>query len=142
MIKIDGSILIQIINFLFLVFALNVVLYKPIRNILRKRKANVDDLATSIEDFENQAQAKDTAYKTGIRDARVTGLKEKDRFIENAREEERAIIDDINKRAQAELVKVREKIAQEAEGVKASLEKEMETFASAIGEKILGRAVS
>jgi F-type H+-transporting ATPase subunit b len=142
MIKIDGSILIQIINFLFLVFALNVVLYKPIRNILRKRKANIDDLNSSIGDFEDQAQAKDNAYKTGIRDARVKGLKEKDRFIENAREEERVIIDDINQRAQAELAKVREKIAQEAQDVKASLEKEVDKFAGAIGEKILGRAVS
>ena len=142
MIKIDGSILIQIINFLFLVFALNVVLYKPIRNILRKRKANVDDLNASIGDFEDQAQAKDNAYKTGIRDARVNGLKEKDRFIESAREEERVIIDDINQRAQAELAKVREKIAQEAQVVKASLEKEVDQFAGAIGEKILGRAVS
>jgi F-type H+-transporting ATPase subunit b len=36
---------------------------------------------------------------------------------------------------------VREKIAKDVEVVRASLQKEIDTFANAIGEKILGRAV-
>jgi F-type H+-transporting ATPase subunit b len=36
---------------------------------------------------------------------------------------------------------VREKLAAEVDGVRARLEKELDAFADAIGQKILGRAV-
>jgi F-type H+-transporting ATPase subunit b len=36
---------------------------------------------------------------------------------------------------------MREKIAKDAEDVRTSLQKEIDAFANAIGEKILGRAV-
>jgi len=142
MINIDGSFLIQIINFLLLIWILNTVLYKPIQSILQKRKETVDKLSSGIKRFEDDTAKHDTAYHTGIRDARAEGMKEKEAIVETAREEERAIIDKINAKAQAELAQVKEKIANEANAVRQDLEKEVEGFADAIGQKILGREVS
>ena len=34
----DASVIIQIINFLFLIWVLNLIIYKPIRNIFIQRK--------------------------------------------------------------------------------------------------------
>lgn len=141
MISIDGSVILQIINFLFLVWVLNKLVYKPIRNILLKRKEQVSGLQQGIDTAIADAGAKDQAYASGIRDARTRGLKEKDSFLEAAAEEERAIIEKINQKAQAELAEVRGKIASDAESVRASLEKEIDGFAEAIGQKVLGRAV-
>jgi F-type H+-transporting ATPase subunit b len=62
-------------------------------------------------------------------------------LVQTAAEEEKAIIEKINQKAQAELVEMREKIAKDAETVRATLQKEIDVFADAIGEKILGRAV-
>ena len=62
-------------------------------------------------------------------------------MLKEGAEEEKKIIDQINQKAQANLKEVREKIAKDAENVRVSLHKEIDTFANAISEKILGRAV-
>lgn len=141
MISIDGSLFIQIVNFIILIFVLNIVLYKPIRNVLLERNKKVVGLGESIETFNKDAKEKDDAFASGIRAARVKGLKEKEALLEAASEEEKKIIAKINEKAQADLAQVRSEIAKDAEEVRAKLQKEVDVFANAIGQKILGRAV-
>ena len=137
----DWSTLIQIVNFVFLIFILNIILYKPIRGVLIQRKEKITGLEEGIEAFEKDAIEKEEAFASGIKDARVNGLKEKEALLATATEEEKKIIEKINKKAQADLTEVKEKIAKDAEVAKTSLLKEIDGFANAIGEKILGRAV-
>ena len=137
----DGSLLIQIVNFIFLIFILNIILYKPIRNVLIQRKEKITGLEEGIEAFDRDAIEKEDAFASGIKAARADGLKEKEALLTAAAEEESKIIEKINKKAQAGLAEVKEKITKDAEDVKASLLQEIDGFANAIGEKILGRAV-
>ena len=44
MISVDVSLFIQIANFLFLIWVLNIILYRPIRGIIRQRKEKFDKL--------------------------------------------------------------------------------------------------
>ena len=141
MINVDGSVFIQIANFIFLIWVMNMILYKPIRKALLQRKEKVSGLERSITDFNIQAQEKENAFASGIKEARADGLKEKQALIQSGSDEEKIVIENINKKAQAELAKSREKIAKEAESVRISLQKELDTFVNAIGQKILGRAV-
>lgn len=140
MVNLDGSILLQIANFILLVWILNLVLYKPIRKILKERADKVAGSQSQIDGALQQVQAKEDAYAEGLRQARVSGQKEKEALMQTAAEEEKAIIDAINESAQLELKAAKEKIAQEMVAVKSSLEAEIDAFADAIGKKILGRA--
>jgi F-type H+-transporting ATPase subunit b len=137
----DWTLWVQIANFLLIVWVLNIILFKPIRNILIQRKEKITKLEQNIETSDKEANEKNEAFDSGIRDARAKGLSEKSVLLNEAADEEREIVDKINQKAQADLAEVREKIAKDAEAVRASLQKEIDTFASAIGEKILGRAV-
>ena len=137
----DWTLFVQIANFLLIVWVLNIVLFRPIRNILIQRKEKITSLEQNVETSDNEAKGKNEAFDLGIRDARAKGLSEKNVLLNEAADEEREIVDKINQKAQADLAEVREKIAKDAEAVRASLQKEIDTFASAIGEKILGRAV-
>jgi F-type H+-transporting ATPase subunit b len=137
----DESVFIQIVNFLLIIWILNFVLYKPIRNILIQRKEKIEGLDQNIETITRDAREKDDAFASGIKEARSKGLKEKEVLLQEGAEEEREIIEKINQKAQADLVEVREKIAKDAEDVRASLQQEIDAFAKAIGEKILGRSV-
>jgi F-type H+-transporting ATPase subunit b len=141
MVSVDSSLLIQIVNFIFLIWALNVILYKPIRGILLKRKAYVADLEEGVQQADSDAQEKGTAFSEGIRAARSDGIEKKKAMMEEAAQEEKAIVEKINSKAQADLAEVKAKIAEEADSVKESLQAELDTFASAIGQKILGRAI-
>ncbi len=137
----DASLFIQIVNFLFLVWVLNVLLYRPIRNILIQRKEKFSNLEQNIETLSSIAHEKDRAFTAGIKEARARGLKAKEALMQAAADEEREVIEKINKKAQADLAEVRKKIAKDAETVRASLQQEIDAFADAIGEKIIGRAI-
>jgi F-type H+-transporting ATPase subunit b len=141
MINVDGSVFIQIANFIFLIWVMNMILYKPIRKALLQRKEKVSGLERSIVDFNTQALEKENAFASGIKEARANGLREKQALIQSGSDEEKIVLENINKKAQAELALSREKIAKEAESVRISLQKELDTFVNAIGQKILGRAV-
>jgi F-type H+-transporting ATPase subunit b len=132
---------IQAANFIILVFILNMILYRPIRNILIKRKEKMEGLEQTVENATTDLVDKENTYASGIREARKKGLQEKDMLVNAATEEEKAIIDKINADALAELNAIKAKVAQEAESAREALLKDVDTFANEIGVKILGRAV-
>jgi len=137
----DGSLLIQIVNFVFLIWVLNMLLYRPIRKILAQRKEKIGGLELSIETSNKDAQEKDQAFAEGIKEARAKGLREKESLVQQATDEEKSIIAEINRKAQAELAEVRSKIKNDAQAVRESLQKEVDNFADQICQKILGRTV-
>jgi F-type H+-transporting ATPase subunit b len=137
----DGSVIIQIVNFLFAIWVLNILLYKPIRKILTQRKEKIDGLELAIETSNNDVREKDDAFAAGIKEARAKGSKEKEALLQQAADEEKSIIADINRKAQAELAQIREQIKKDAEVARKSLLSEIDDFANQISQKILGRAV-
>lgn len=140
-IGLDISALIQIANFLCLILILDFVLYKPIRGILKQRKDKFDGLKGDIGSLAGEVEEKDAAFREAVKDARAKGMQAKDGIIGEASAEEKRIVEEINKKAQADLASVKAKISADAESARASLKKEVEAFAFAICEKILGRAV-
>jgi F-type H+-transporting ATPase subunit b len=137
----DGSTIIQIINFIFLIWALNIVLYKPIRGILKQRAEKISSMEKGIESADRDAQEKESAFADGIKAARAKGQKEKEALVDEGLAEEKKLVQEINSKAQADLAAIRETIAKEADAARTALQAEVEVFATAIGEKILGRAV-
>jgi F-type H+-transporting ATPase subunit b len=140
-IKIDQSLFIQIVNFIFLIWALNMVLYKPIRKMLVLRKEKITGLETQIEKSISDAADKDKAFASGIGEARIRGMKEKEALVDAALEKEAIIIEEINANAQANLTEVRNKVAADVDSVRTSLLKEVDEFANSICQKIIGRTV-
>lgn len=140
MINLDWTILVQIANFLILMYILNIVLYKPIRGMLNQRKAKVDGLEGSVSATTRQIDEKNQAFEEGIKTARAKGQKEKEARLQSALDEEQSIVAEINAKAQKDLAAVKAKITQDTDAVRTVLEKEIDTFADAIAQKILGRA--
>ena len=138
----DWTTLVQMANFLILIWVLNLILYRPIRNVLLQRKDKVVGLEQSIEAASKDVLDKEAAYAAKIKEARAKGLEEKEKLMGEAAEEESKLIAEINEKAQAELAKIREKVGQETEDARKSLMQEIDSFAEAIGQKILGRAIS
>ena len=140
MVDINWTVIPQIINFLILIFALNIVCYKPIRKILLERKAKVDGLTVNIESTSRESEEKDNAFGIGVREARAKGQKEKEVLMQAAAEEEKVIVGKIMDKAREDMAVVKAQIAKDTGEVKAALEKEVDAFADAITQKILGRA--
>ena len=141
MVSVDYSLLVQIVNFILLILILNIVLYKPIRGVLAKRREAIDGLNHSIDASSVGVREKEETFAEGIKEGRTKGVELKDAIIDEASREERRIIGEITGRAQDDLAAVRVKISQEMVAVRESLQGEVDDFAKAIGEKILGRAL-
>ena len=141
MIKIDGSVVIQIVNFVFLIWILNIVMFKPIRKVLHQRKEKISGLEKNIETCQIDVNEKDASIATEIRSAKHRGMKELDGLMQSAEEEEKKLINAINEKAAAEIDAMRKKITKDAESVRESLQKEIDNYAIEISQKILGRAV-
>ncbi|RJQ84229.1 MAG: ATPase [Desulfobacteraceae bacterium] len=140
MVDINWTVLIQIANFLFLLFVLNTILYKPLRSIIRQRKSKMEGLEQSITSAGRNTEEKGQAFTEGLKEARADGQKRKEAMLQSAVDEEKAIVAGINAKAQEDLAAVKAKIAKDTEAVRNALEKEIDVFANAITEKILGRA--
>lgn len=141
MINVNASIVIQIINFLVLIWLMNMVLYKPIRRILADRRKKIGDLEQNIEKSVDEVASKESFYAEGIKEARLEAAKEKDALVQEATDEEKQIIQQINEKAAANLAEIRERVSNETETARTALLKQVDGFASDIGQKILGRAV-
>jgi F-type H+-transporting ATPase subunit b len=135
----DASVLIQIINFILLVLLLNIVMFKPIRNIIIKRKERIDGFSNDIETLIGSVKEKEKAFEQKIKEARAKGLKEKEAMIAEAESEERRILAEINKKAGSDIEAIKQKIKKDAEAVRKSLKDEINNFAASISKKILGR---
>lgn len=142
MVNIDTSVIIQIINFLVLIWVLNMVLYKPIRSILRQRKEKIAGLEQGISNLAGDAEEKDQAFSSGVRAARAQGVKEKEAILQEAAEEEKKIIGEITRKAQEDLSEVKQQIASEADQVRQALLGQVDDFANTISKKILGREMA
>lgn len=138
----DWSLFVQIGNFILLIFIMNAILYKPIRQILIERKRKVQGYKEGIEAIQRDASESEQSFQAKVSEARQQGVQQKEALKQTGQEEEKRLIDEINQKAQAELEVVRAQIAKDAEDARRGLEKEIETFSGTIAEKILGRAVS
>jgi F-type H+-transporting ATPase subunit b len=137
----DWTLLIQIANFLILIWVLNLILFRPIRNVLIRRREKINGLEDTIEVSRRDVKEKEDAFAAGIREARMKGLEKKEGLMAEAAEEEKKILAKINEKAQADLADVREKLAGEKESARSELMQKIDDFAETIGQKILGRAI-
>ncbi|MDY6823391.1 MAG: ATP synthase F0 subunit B [Thermodesulfobacteriota bacterium] len=138
----DKSVIWQIVNFIVLIVALNLVLYKPIRNVVARRQEKLSSLDQSIQMFEQDVAEKDRACSEGVKTAKNNGVQEKNALIEEGTQEEKRIIEEMHKKTQATIAENKAEIAKNAEKAAAELQQEIETFAATIGQKILGREVA
>lgn len=137
----DGSVIIQLANYIFLIVALNILLYRPIRRILHERREKIKGFEAAISGCGKTIQEKEAAYAKAIKEARAAGLKKKEEVVGAAEEEERRITGAILAKAQAEAAEIRGRIAADAERVRESLKGQVDAFSSEIVKKILGRTV-
>jgi len=70
-IGLDYTFWIQIVNFLLLIFILNIVLYKPVMGILEKRKGQIEGTEQEIRDLNLTIEQKEARYEEKLRLAKT-----------------------------------------------------------------------
>jgi F-type H+-transporting ATPase subunit b len=140
-ISLDYTLGFQIINFLLLIFILNILLYKPIMGIIEKRENRLGDADAEVRRLREEIERKLAEYEEKARLARREaaeqakvsireGSEEAKKIVEVARGEIASLMDDFSIRMDGEIAEARKILSAQSRTI--SLE---------IVGKVLGRAI-
>lgn len=141
MINLDLAFFIQLVNFGILVLVLNVLLYRPLRAILQKRRLEIETAGERAAAVDQDVQEKMSRYEERLRSAKVEAGARKSELVKEALAEESVMMEKARKDAAASLGSIRERVARESVEAREMLRKHAEMLSVEICEKILGRSL-
>ena len=142
MIDIDWTLYAQIINFLLLVFLLNVVLFRPIRNALRDRQAKLLAQETEINVLTDQGRSLEDEIKEELAAARRAGAGARETLKQEGAQAEATLLEEVKRQVEVEWATVEKKIKADMAKARKSLQTQAQSFAQLLATKILGRELS
>lgn len=134
-------VLIQIINFLLLMLVLNYLLYRPLREIIRKRADVFAGLRSRAAKLQEDLAADEAKVKDYTTESVKQALEKKAQQRFRGLEAQKELLARIKDESAADLEKARQKMADDITRAKASLDEEVQMFAWDIAGKILGRSL-
>ncbi|MBN2059300.1 MAG: hypothetical protein JW882_02685 [Deltaproteobacteria bacterium] len=142
MLQIDfPSLIIQILNFLVLLFVLNFILYRPVLRILNKRREDMASSQKITENFFNKAKIYSERYKIYLDATKKEGINTKEDLRNEALVMEKEMLQKTFSSVEEKLVNTREEIIRKVEEARINLQVEVELFSQELANKFLGRHV-
>lgn len=142
MIDIDWTLYAQLINFLLLVFLLNVVLFRPIRSIIRDRQAKILGQEAEINLLSDQGRSLEDEIKEKLVEARRAGAGARENLKQEGAQAEATLLEEVKRQAELEWATVEKKIKADMAKARESLKTQAQSFAQLLATKILGRELS
>lgn len=142
MIELNWTILVQMINFLVLMFVLNKILYKPILKIIAERDKQVSEGKQQVKELAEKGAGMVALYNDKLQTARVEAMTAKAAARKQSVEQVNAIIEEARKNAEQAILQVRQQVGEEIAAAKRELEPELASMANTIAEQVLGRKVA
>ena len=141
MINPDITLLIQMINFFILLIVLNLILFRPIRNIIKERNQIVENFNSDIASLTGEAQASMEEFEEKVLEARKEGVGRIQSMKDEGEQAEVELIANTTQEVQAKIEEARKKVASDIQDARTELQKQVQTFSVAVTEKILGRSI-
>ena len=140
MIELNINLFIQLVNFLILLALLNVVIYKPIRGIVKQRQAKMSDDLTEIEQFNDQAKTKLDEYYAALDRSRREAGEIRESKKKEAVVEEKDILAAAGEEGGKVLKAAREDIQAQSQEARKALSQQVKKYAKQVTDKVLVKA--
>lgn len=141
MVNLDYTIWIQMFNFLFLIFLLNVFLYKSILKIIGKRNQQLQDSDEEVKELNQTIEQKIAEYEEKVRQARIEAIDQKNEIEQTGSEEGGKIIEEAKSKISQMIQELHGKIEKEMDEARDFLKKQSLNTSIEIAEKVLGRSI-
>lgn len=142
MIDIDWTLPVQILNFLVLVYLLNIVLFRPIRKGLKDRQACLDAYDADLTGLAEGRQGLLSEVDSKLTEARRDGLSQREGLRQEGSQFETSMLEEVKREVEAEWTRVEAKIKADMAKAREALQTQVQDFAFALATKILGRKLS
>jgi F-type H+-transporting ATPase subunit b len=141
MIDLNIAFFIQLANFIVLLIALNYILFKPLRAIMREREEGIGGSLSDAKSAEERMKGMLEKYNASLAEAKQKSALAYNAHYQQGLDAQRDMIAAERTRASELLDKARKEIAASAESARGDLRKEAEKLSLDISGKLLGRAV-
>ena len=141
MLNINGTLILQIANFLVLLLILNLILFKPIRRILSQREEEFQSRRKVIDDYQSRAQQIQKDMEEGKVLARKEGYTAKEMLKNQALEEEKGILQEAGSAVEQKLTAAKKDIEAKTAAAREALEGQIASFSKELAQKVLGRSI-
>jgi F-type H+-transporting ATPase subunit b len=138
MLKIDITAIIQVANFFVAVIVLNYLLIRPIRDIIRERKAKMGDTLASAEAFASSANEQLAEYQSSLSQARQEAVQARAAARADALLAQQTLVAEAGKRAQEQFAQAKEVLLKDMQHARTALAKQVEPLAVKAVDRMLG----
>ena len=141
MVDLNYTLLIQIINFLVLIFVLNLLLYKPILKIMGRRQETISASEEEVKNLNETIEARMAEYEAKIRDAKVNAMGQRNEILQQGTAVGKEMMDGAKKEIAGMMDDFQQKLNAEMEKAKSILHNQSKLISKEIAEKVLGRSI-
>ena len=137
MLDLNVTLIFQLVNFLVAIYVLNILLIRPIRDIIKKRNGIMDGMAEEAESFEYQAAERLTNYEAELARARQdAGLTREEGRAEGMVEQQK-LVGDAQKSARDILAETRDSLQAQAAKTLDELRNQVSDFSARLAAKLI-----
>jgi F-type H+-transporting ATPase subunit b len=140
MISVDFTILLQMANFLIILFIGKKMILDPVTSTMDKRNKKIDDLLASAAGMKDSIERQKQEYEEKLQQVKAEVSEHHRKVRESVLKETNEKVAKAKEELDAKVKAAREEIQVEYEKAKESLKADAESFAEAIVEKITGKA--
>ncbi len=140
MIDLDYTFFVQLVNFLVILTVLNLILFRPIRGIIKKRAEVMNEKLASIESFTADAEGKLENYKASLSDARVEAHQIRMSKKAEGSDAEADVLAKAGAEAAEKVAAARKEIEGQKQAALKALHGEVAGYAKSVAGKVLSKA--
>lgn len=139
MIEINLTIVIQVVQFLLLLFILNRFLFRPTINLIEEREKKITTWKEETKNFHESMQERLQSYENQVLEAKARAQEQQELVTVELQKEEDKKLDAVSEEAVRIVASTREKLQAETELLRGQLREQAEEMSQLVAEKVLGR---
>jgi F-type H+-transporting ATPase subunit b len=139
MIEINLTIVIQVVQFLLLLFILNRFLFRPTIHLIEEREQKITTWKEETENFHESMQERLQSYENQILEAKAQAQEQQELVTVELQKEEDKKLNAVSEEAVLIVASTREKLQEETELLRGQLREQAEEMSQLVAEKVLGR---
>jgi F-type H+-transporting ATPase subunit b len=142
MIEINLTIVIQVLQFLILMFILNRLLFKPISQVMAERKAKINAWEEKTQKLQDSARVQLEKYENQLREERAQAQERQEQLTKELKKKEEENLRTVSEEAAGLVASAQRVIVEETERLRLELRQQAVELSQILAEKVLGRKVS
>ena len=137
MLDLNITLVFQLVNFFIAIFVLNILLIRPIREIIKKRNGVMDNLAGEADSFESQAAERLANYEAELARARQDAGLTREEGRNAGLTEQQGIVGTAQKSARDILADTRRSLRGQAEATLSEPRNQVSDFSARLADRLI-----